>query len=106
MDVFDAVRTILAVRRYKDQPVLETVRRRIVEAGRLTASAKNAQPWHFIVVQDRSMLCQLGALVPTGPYVAQAAFAIVKNSRHITRAVTCHAPHTLRYGYVADDPSP
>jgi hypothetical protein len=40
MDVFDAVRTILAVRRYKDRPVPETVVRRIVEAGRLTASAK------------------------------------------------------------------
>jgi nitroreductase len=77
MDVFDAVRTILAVRRYKDQPVPETVVRRIVEAGRLTASAKNAQPWHFIIVQDRSLLRQLGAVVPTGPYVAQAAFAIV-----------------------------
>jgi nitroreductase len=77
MDVFEAVRTILAVRRYKDQPVPETVIRQIVEAGRLTASAKNAQPWHFIIVQDRSMLRQLGAMVSTGPYVAQAPFAIV-----------------------------
>jgi nitroreductase len=77
VDVFEAVRTILAVRRYKDQPVPEPIVRRIVEAGRLTASAKNEQPWHFIVVQDRSMLRQLGALVPTGPYTAQASLAIV-----------------------------
>jgi nitroreductase len=77
MDVFDAVRTILSVRRYHDQPVPGAVIHRIVEAGRLTASAKNAQPWHFIVVQDRSILRQLGALVPTGPYVAQASLAIV-----------------------------
>jgi nitroreductase len=77
MDVFDAIRTILAVRRYKDQPVPETVIRRILEAGRLAASAGNAQPWHFIVVQDRSIMRQFGALVQTGPYVAQAALAIV-----------------------------
>ena len=37
----------------------------------------NRQPWHFIVVQDRDSLRQLGALAKTGPYIAQAAFAIV-----------------------------
>ena len=77
MDVFEAVRTILAVRRYQDRPVPEDVLRRIVEAGHLTGSAGNMQPWHFIVVQDRDMLRQLGALAPTGPYIAQAPLAIV-----------------------------
>ena len=77
MDVFEAVRTLLAVRRYQDRPVPEDVLRRIVEAGRLTASSMNMQPWHFIVVQDRDTLRQLGALAPTGPYIAQAPLAIV-----------------------------
>jgi len=36
MDVFDAVRTILAVRRYQDKTLQEATLRRIVEAGRLT----------------------------------------------------------------------
>jgi nitroreductase len=77
MDVFEAVRTILAVRRYQDRPVPEDVLHRIVEAGRLTASSMNMQPWHFIVVQDRDTLRRLGALAPTGPYIAQAPLAIV-----------------------------
>jgi nitroreductase len=77
MDVFEAVRTILAVRGYQDRPVPEDVIRRIVEAGRLTASSMNMQPWHFIVVQDRDTLRRLGALAPTGPYIAQAPLAIV-----------------------------
>ena len=77
MDVFDAIRTILAVRRYQDRPVPDAVLRRILESGRLTASAKNAQPWHFIVVQDRETLRKLGGLARTGPYIAQAPLAIV-----------------------------
>ncbi len=77
MDVFEAIRTILAVRRYQDRPVPEATVRRVLEAGRLAASAMNLQPWHFIVVQDRERLRQLGALAPTGPYVAQAPLAIV-----------------------------
>lgn len=76
-DVFDAVRTVLAVREYEDRPVPDEVLRRIVDAGRLTASARNAQPWHFVVVRDREGLRKLGSLVRTGPYTANAAAAIV-----------------------------
>jgi nitroreductase len=77
MDVFEAVRTLLAVRSYQDTPVPDAVVQKIVEAGRMTASGMNAQPWHFIVVQNPGMLHQLAALAPTGPYIAQAPLAIV-----------------------------
>jgi nitroreductase len=77
MEVFEAVRTVLAVRTYQDKPVPPDVVRRIVEAGRLTASSMNAQPWHFVVVEDRDTLRQLGALARTGRYVAQAPLAVV-----------------------------
>src|SRR2546422_8729821 len=77
MDVFEAVRTLLAVRSYQDKPVPDAVVRRIVEAGRLTGSAMNGQPWHFIVLRDGETLRRLGALASSGPYVAQAPLAIV-----------------------------
>lgn len=77
MDVFDAARTMLAVRRYRRKPVPESVIHRILEAGRLTGSATNRQPWHFIVVQDPSTLRELGAIARTGPHVARAPLAIV-----------------------------
>jgi nitroreductase len=77
MEVFDAVRTLLAVRRYQDRPVPEPVIQQVLEAGRLSASGANRQPWHFVVVQDRDALRQLGALVSSGPYIAQASLAIV-----------------------------
>src|ERR1700752_1358682 len=77
MEVFEAVRTVLAVREYQDTPVPPEIVGRIVEAGRLTASSKNSQPWHFIVVENRETLRQIGALARTGPYIAQAPLAIV-----------------------------
>jgi nitroreductase len=76
-DVFDAVRTLLAVRSYRSTPVPEPLIRRIVEAGRLTGSGMNGQPWHFIVVREAETLRRLGALASSGPYVAQAPLAIV-----------------------------
>ena len=77
MDVFVGIRTLLAVRRYLDRPVPEGIIRKIVEAGRLTGSAMNLQPWHFIVVQEAATLRRLGALARSGPYIAQAPLAIV-----------------------------
>ena len=43
----------------------------------MTASAANGQPWHFIVVRERSRLQKLGSLVRTGPYTARAAAAVI-----------------------------
>src|SRR5258705_13094296 len=77
MDVSGAVRTLRAGRGYQDKPIPEAAVRRIVEAGRLTGSGMNRQPWHFIVVRDGETLRRLGALASSGPYVAQAPLAIV-----------------------------
>lgn len=77
MEVFEAVRTVLAVREYEDKVVPTEVVRRIAEAAHLTASSMNKQPWHFIVVEDRDKLKELGSLARTGPYIAQAALAVV-----------------------------
>jgi len=75
--VFEAARTVLAVREYQDREIPDDVLTRIVEAGHLSASSMNRQPWHFVVVRDRRALRDLGGLVRTGPYIAGSAAAIV-----------------------------
>lgn len=88
MEVFDAVRTVLAVRQFQDKPIPEPIVRQIVEAAHLTASSINGQPWHFIVVQDKAMLRELGSLARTGPYIAQAPLAIVVGMEHSPYALS------------------
>ena len=88
MDVFEAVRTVLAVREFRNTPVPPDVVRQIVEAGRLTASSTNRQPWHFIVVDDRATLQRLGELARSGPYIAQAPLAVVVTIRESRFAVS------------------
>src|SRR5438128_1388220 len=77
MEVFEAVRTLLAVREYADKALPADVVDRIVEAAHLTASASNKQPWHFVVVRDRATLQRLGQLARTGPYIAGSQMAVV-----------------------------
>lgn len=77
MNVFEAVQTVLAVRDYRSDPVPDEILRRIVEAGRLSASAQNRQPWHFVVVDDPETIGRLAEVTPTGPYIANAPVVIV-----------------------------
>jgi len=44
-----------SIRKYKNESVPEEVLHNILEAGRLSPSAVNRQPWHFIVVKDQTV---------------------------------------------------
>jgi nitroreductase len=76
MQVMKAIETMLAVRSYRDEPVVEEVVTRVVQAGRLTGSSMNQQAWDFVVIQDRDTLRKLGGLAKTGRYIAGAQFAV------------------------------
>ncbi len=52
MDFYDAIKKRKSVRKYKSDPIPEEVLDRILEAGRIAPSAKNIQPWRFIVIKD------------------------------------------------------
>jgi nitroreductase len=68
---------VLAVREFQDKPIPDEVLRRIVEAAHLSASSVNQQPWHFVVVTKPESLRELGGLIRSGPYVANAAAAVI-----------------------------
>ena len=52
MDFYDTLKARKSVRAYDSKPVPDEVLARILEAARGSPSAKNLQPWHFIVVRD------------------------------------------------------
>ena len=76
MDVYDAVLTRLTVREYKSDPVPDDVVHKLLEAGRLSPSSQNLQPWHFIVVRDGETIRRLGELATQGPFIGDAPMAI------------------------------
>lgn len=52
MACIDKILTRRSIRKYKNKDIPEDILFKILEAGRLAPSAKNKQPWHFIVVKD------------------------------------------------------
>ncbi len=55
----DAIKTRRSIRKYKSRMVEDEKLEGVLEAGRLSPSAANKQPWHFIVVTDRELKSRL-----------------------------------------------
>ena len=77
MDALEAILSRRVQRAFADKPVEREKLSKIVEAGRHAMSARNLQPWQFVVIQNRDTLKQIGALCSTGRFVADAPAAIV-----------------------------
>ena len=75
-----AYQTILAcrsIRHFTDTPISEDAVTRILQAGRWAGSAKNTQPWQFVVVREREALHQLAACGYYASHLRGAAAAVV-----------------------------
>ncbi|KKC03936.1 nitroreductase family protein [Mycobacterium nebraskense] len=76
MEAWDAIRARRNVRQYRPEPVSEDDLNRIVEAGWRAPSAKNRQPWDFVIVTDRAQLQDLSTVWLGAGHIAAAAAAI------------------------------
>jgi nitroreductase len=76
MDTYLAVASKRDWRSYADRPVPEDVQRRILDAGRLSGSAVNKQPWRFVVVESGEAKRRIADVVYAGGNVATCAFAV------------------------------
>jgi nitroreductase len=52
MDVFDAIHSLRAVRRYAERAIEPADLDRILRAATMASSSGNTQPWEFVVVRD------------------------------------------------------
>lgn len=77
MDAFEALTTRRSVRVYDaGKPVPREMLEQLVDCGRLAASARNAQPWEFVVVTDPALRADIAALANHGRFIADAAACV------------------------------
>ncbi|NLX08873.1 MAG: nitroreductase [Chloroflexi bacterium] len=95
VNVDEVIRTNRSVRQFTDQPVSREDITHIVNAGRLSGSAKNRQPWRFIVVTQRDTLQTLSECGPWCGHLAGAAFAVVLVADDLHQPPTFTTPFDL-----------
>lgn len=77
MEVFECVSTLSSIRSYIRKEVPESVVREVLEAGRLSPSAHNDQPWEFILITDRRKLAEMEIYCISGRFIKEVDFAVV-----------------------------
>jgi nitroreductase len=72
----EPIRRVPQIRQYSSEPVPDEVVDQLLELARWTGSAKNGQPWRFIVVRDKDRLKKIAALRPPIGWLATAPLGI------------------------------
>ena len=77
MEVWESIETRRSIRAYRPDPIPDDVLRRILEAGRLSPSAVNRQPWHFVIVRDENMRIKMAKDARFGKFIKESPVVIV-----------------------------
>lgn len=77
MELISGILTRRSIRRYRPSPVPEPVIEELLRAAMHAPSARNEQPWHFIVVDDRELLDQIRNSHPYASMLSEAPLAII-----------------------------
>lgn len=71
------LKSLRSVRFFEPEPVPEEVLEDVLEVARWSGSARNRQPWEFLVVRDRKALERLAACDGYAGHLANASVGIV-----------------------------
>lgn len=66
-----------SVRRFANGSISDLEVKTLIRAAMAAPTAKNAQPWHFVVVENREVLESLAAQLPYAKMLSSATLAIV-----------------------------
>ena len=91
MDVYEAIAARCSVRSYENRAVEDDKLRRVLEAGRLSPSARNAQNRKFVVVRDAATRKALEQAIGQA-FVGQAPVVIAVVTTEPKRIMYCGVP--------------
>jgi len=97
MGAIEAIKGRRSVRRYLPDPVPREIIEDIVDCGRLAPSARNDQPWEFVVVTDRTVREEIAAAATYGKCIADAPVCVLAFARQTPRHTedTCAAVENM-----------
>lgn len=77
METLEAIHTRRSVRKYTDREVPEELVTELLRAAMSAPSAVNAQPWIFVVIDDRKILDEIPTFSPYAGMCREAPVAIL-----------------------------
>lgn len=75
--MLETIRKRRSIRKYQDRPVSDGVIETLLRAAMQAPSARNLQPWEFVVVKDRDILARVPEYHPYSSMVPGAGAAVL-----------------------------
>jgi nitroreductase len=77
MDILNGILTRRSIRTYSDQEITREQAEELIRYGMYAPSARNRQPWHFILLNNRETFKKILEFQPHTKMLAQARWGIV-----------------------------
>ena len=82
MEAYEAILSRRSIRKYQDRPIEDEVIEKLIRAGMAAPSAHNEQPWHFVVIKDRTILDEIPKFHPYAKMLSEAPVALAICADH------------------------
>ena len=76
MNTIEAIVTRRSIRKFHNQAIEEEKQKIILQPGMQAPSARNTQPWHYIIIDDKSVLDKIAVVHPYAKMLSEAPLAI------------------------------
>ncbi len=77
MDLIELIKKRRSVREFLNKPIARDCLERIVDAARFAPTARNVQPWEFVVVTEKEALKKIAEISEHGKFIFSAAASIL-----------------------------
>ncbi len=92
MDFHDVVQRRRSIRSFLPREISEEKLRRVIEVGLRAPSAKNRQPWRFVVVRDPEKKKALAKAAKNQHFIAEAPVVLAACGVNTDYVMTCGQP--------------
>lgn len=75
--IVDLLNKRCSIRKFKDKPIPDEVVNYIIEAGRLSPSGGNEQPWKFGIITDKELIIRISAEAYNQKWISTSPLLIV-----------------------------
>jgi|SRR5690554_6696868 len=72
MDLLNVLKTRRSIRKFAGREIPEADLREIVDCARQAATARNEQPWEFVIVRTPALRQEIGRLADHGRFITEA----------------------------------
>ena len=77
METLQAIRTRRSIRKFTGKEIPEEIIAKLLEAAMYAPSARNTQPWHFIIIDKREIIDKLPRIHPYATMCYEAGAVIL-----------------------------